>query len=309
MISCFMVVKNGISLGYPFVEAIKAALPLCDEFIVSDGYSSDNTYNVLLQNFKTEPKVKLFRDEWETKSLKGSAIRNALNKTLVRCTKEYIMEVDANEIIPESDIDFIKGLPQMYPDKELFGFPYYQILGSKILFTEEFRYRMGLNKRSIRVLWDGYTFGFKLNLRTLLEKGSIKRVINRALTVLLEDRISGGYVPEQSVYLPKPIFRYYSIFPENFFKKMESKTKFQPSKTYETLLLSEQNENLLKIWNKYKETGDYALFWEEIYSLNVDLINNGKSINKEFKEKRIISETDQPAIIRGQFGKCRYEPS
>jgi len=43
-ISCLMNVRNVLGQGYPFVQAIKAALPICDEFIVSDGYSIDGTF-------------------------------------------------------------------------------------------------------------------------------------------------------------------------------------------------------------------------------------------------------------------------
>lgn len=303
-----MAVKNGKSLGYPFVESIRSALPLCDEFIISDGYSSDGTYEALKRHFGGISKIKIFRDTWNQKSFKGSAIRNALNEARRRCTKDYIIEIDANEIIPEEDIDFIRSIPEMHPDKELFAFPYYQILGSKILFTEEFRFRMGLNKRSIQILWDGYTMGYKLNLITLLEKGSLRRVINRALSVILEDRIAGGYVPEQSVYLPKPIFRYYSIFPENYFKKMESKIIHQGQRDYGKLVQSKENKQIEDIWNQFEETSDYELFWNRIYEFNIQLIRSGGDLNKEFREKRIIEPSEQPAIIRKLFGMRKYEP-
>ena len=43
MISGFMIVKDVLRQGYPFVEAIASALPICDEFLISDGYSTDGT--------------------------------------------------------------------------------------------------------------------------------------------------------------------------------------------------------------------------------------------------------------------------
>jgi hypothetical protein len=46
-ISGFMIVRNVISQGYPFLEAIASVLPICDEFLVSDGYSDDGTFEVL----------------------------------------------------------------------------------------------------------------------------------------------------------------------------------------------------------------------------------------------------------------------
>ena len=307
MLSCFMVIRNGIDLGYPFIEAISSALPICDEMLVADGQSTDGTYEALQKYFGKIDKVKIYRDEWDKSSIKGSAIRNALNKVRNRCTGTYILEVDANEIIPASDYEIIKSLPKIYPEKDIFGFPYYQILGSEILFTEEFRFRFAKNKRSIKVLWDGYTMGHNLTLSSLFEKGTVKRIVNRFLTSLLEERVAGGFVPEQYVYLPSPIYRYYSIFPENFFNKMASKLFFQPGKDYETLVSKGSDSELKFIWDDYKRTGDYNKFWEEVYEFHARLIKRGIQLNKEFIEKRKIPIISQPHIVRRNFGKNRYE--
>lgn len=35
-----MIVRNVAVQGYPYLEAIRSALPICDEFLVSDGFSS-----------------------------------------------------------------------------------------------------------------------------------------------------------------------------------------------------------------------------------------------------------------------------
>ena len=302
-----MVIRNGIELGYPFIEAITSVLPICDEMLVSDGQSTDGTYEALMKYFGKTDKVKIYRDEWDKSSFKGSAIRNALNRVRNRCTGDYILEVDANEIIPESDYDIIKSLPHIYPDKDIFGFPYYQIMGSEILFTEEFRFRLAKNKRSIKVLWDGYTMGHNLNLSSLFEKGTFKRIINRLLTSLLEERVAGGFVPEQYVYLPSPIYRYYSIFPENFFNKMASKLFFQPGKDYQTFVSKGSDSELKVIWDDYEKNGDYDKFWEEVYEFQVRQIQKGIKLNKEFIEKKKIPVNSQPDLVRRNFGKKKYE--
>lgn len=301
-----MAIRNGITLGYPFIEAVESALPLCDEFVISEGFSDDDTFQTLNDYFDRIDKVRIFRDPWEKESVKGSAIRNALNKARKKCRFEYIIEIDANEIVPEKDIAFIRTLPDRYPNKQLFAFPYYQILGSEILFTEEFRFRMGKNIRSIQVLWDGYTMGHKLNLSTLFESGTFSRVVNRLLTGILEDRISGGYTPEQFVYLPEPIYRYYSLFPENFFNKMGSKLSFQPGRDYGKFEVN--NSRFKAIWDEYVISGKYNDFWEKVYDLTLDLIKEGADFNKEFTERRIIDRKMQPEVIQPQFGKIRYTP-
>ena len=62
-----MIVKDALKQGYPFVEAIASALPICDEFLVSDGYSTDGTYEALQKISKANPKVKIHRYKWPTK--------------------------------------------------------------------------------------------------------------------------------------------------------------------------------------------------------------------------------------------------
>ena len=42
-VSGFSFLRDGVKLGYPFVESIRSALPVCDEFIVAVGRSDDGT--------------------------------------------------------------------------------------------------------------------------------------------------------------------------------------------------------------------------------------------------------------------------
>ncbi|MHB1623570.1 MAG: hypothetical protein ACYCR9_10235, partial [Cuniculiplasma sp.] len=221
----------------------------------------------------------------------------------------YIFEIDANEIIPEENIPFIRSLPDIYPRDEVFWFPYYQILGSKILFNEEFRVRFSKNKRDIKVLYDANTMGFKYTLKDLMDSRTRKRVKSRILRSVLEGRKISSGLPERYIYLPRPIFKYYSIFPENFFNKMKTKRYLQPTKDYSSFDLSSENSQLSGIYHKYKEAHDYENFWEEIYNYHMEFLEEGKSINKEFIEHRIIKETDQPKIIQPQFNKDSYTPS
>ena len=42
-----MIIKNGIKNGYPFLESIRSIIDVADEFLISDGYSDDGTYEYL----------------------------------------------------------------------------------------------------------------------------------------------------------------------------------------------------------------------------------------------------------------------
>lgn len=46
-VSGFTFIRNAIKLDYPVVESIKSILPLCDEFVVAVGNSSDNTLELI----------------------------------------------------------------------------------------------------------------------------------------------------------------------------------------------------------------------------------------------------------------------
>ena len=61
MISGFMVLKNVLKTRYPFVESIAASLPICDEFLISDGYSTDGTFEILEKIAAINNKIKLFK--------------------------------------------------------------------------------------------------------------------------------------------------------------------------------------------------------------------------------------------------------
>ena len=43
----FSFVRNGVKFDYPFVEAIRSILPLCDEIIVAVGKSDFNTLEMV----------------------------------------------------------------------------------------------------------------------------------------------------------------------------------------------------------------------------------------------------------------------
>ena len=47
LVSGLTIIRNGVRLNYPFIEAIRSALPICDEYIVVAGDSDDETLEYL----------------------------------------------------------------------------------------------------------------------------------------------------------------------------------------------------------------------------------------------------------------------
>ena len=84
-----MIVKDVLKPGYPFVEAVASALPLCDEFLISEGYPTDGTYEVVKRISELNKKVKIFRQEWPREK-RISIIGEVTNAIRARCRYDYI---------------------------------------------------------------------------------------------------------------------------------------------------------------------------------------------------------------------------
>jgi glycosyltransferase involved in cell wall biosynthesis len=95
-----MIVKNVLSQEYPFLEAIAQALQICDEFLISDGYSTDGTYEVLVEISQLNSKIKIYRDRWPPLN-KLAVLKEVTNTLRKRCSGKYIFYLQANEIIHE----------------------------------------------------------------------------------------------------------------------------------------------------------------------------------------------------------------
>jgi hypothetical protein len=223
MISGFMIVKNVLEQGYPFVEAIASALPICDEFLISDGYSIDGTYETIKKISNLNPKVQVFRYQWpEKKDINVlSEVTNELRK---KCRFEYIFSVQANEIIHEQNLPTIKALPSMFPNVETFSFPYVQLL-NKYKLTEEFRLRFAKNLPRIIAIGDAWTLGTSKDfekvkkLRSFANPHRLLGYVNNGIWHTYANSCWGRL--SRAVYLPKPIFRYWSLFPKDFLEKYQ----------------------------------------------------------------------------------------
>ena len=103
-ISGIQPISNGVSLGYPFIEAILSVLPIVDEFLINDGGSSDETAFYLKKLQKTFPdKIKLFNkpfypsEHWET-------IDDCVEFLISQAKGDWIFEVQGDEIWHEKDL-------------------------------------------------------------------------------------------------------------------------------------------------------------------------------------------------------------
>jgi hypothetical protein len=225
-ISGFMIVRNTLSQGYPFLEAMASALSICDEFLVSDGYSGDGTYEVLVEVSKLNRKIKVYRDPWPPFE-KLTVLREATNVLRKRCRGKYIFYVQANEVIHEDSADFIRELPEIWPHAITFSLPYVQLVGT-VRFTDQFRVRLAKNLEFIEATADAWTLGLSGNftrkelVRSMINPKKLRQYMGMGI------RMMYGTTPSLSnftkaIYLPKPIFKYYYLFPYDFIEKIKTR--------------------------------------------------------------------------------------
>jgi glycosyltransferase involved in cell wall biosynthesis len=154
-ISGFTVVKDAIKQGYPFVESIASALPICDEFLISDGYSTDGTYEILQKISQLNKKVKVFRDEWTKRGL--TLITDISNNLRKKCKSPLLFYVQAPEIVHEDDAEMLKAVPELSPGADTFCLPYLSVIANSKI-REEFRLRFCRNLSRINLTGDAWVF-------------------------------------------------------------------------------------------------------------------------------------------------------
>ena len=110
-LSAFTVLKNGVSLGYPFIESILSLLPACDEFVISEGYSDDDTYHWLERLRRRHPdKIRLVRERWPEGLPGGQAIARMQTRTLRKCRGRWVYLLQSDEIMPEKNVPYLRDL-------------------------------------------------------------------------------------------------------------------------------------------------------------------------------------------------------
>jgi glycosyltransferase involved in cell wall biosynthesis len=107
-ISGFTFIRNGITLGYPFVPAIRSLLPLCDEVIVNVPHSTDDTLKAVAAI--GDPKIRIVESEWDdTQRKAGLALSHHTNIALDQCTGDWCVYIQADEALHESTIPSMRA--------------------------------------------------------------------------------------------------------------------------------------------------------------------------------------------------------
>ena len=131
-VSGFTFIRNGSSLGYPFIESIKSILPICDEFIIALGKSEDNTLNKI-RALKSK-KIKIIETSWnENISDRGFVYAQQKMIAQYNCSGDWAFYLEGDEIIDPKDHKYILASMRQHlnnNDIEALAFKYYHFYGS-----------------------------------------------------------------------------------------------------------------------------------------------------------------------------------
>ena len=143
-------VRNGTTLGYPFIESIQSLLLVCDEVIVAVGASTDNTLQVI-QSIDN-PKLRIIETMWnENMSDRGYVYAQQKMIAQFNCTGDWVFYLECDEIIHEQDVSLIRAQAAKYlADKqvEALVFDYYHFYGAPHLIAQSPRWY----KRAPRII-------------------------------------------------------------------------------------------------------------------------------------------------------------
>lgn len=153
-ISGFSYVRNGIQYQYPFLAAIQSILPICDEFVIAVGNSTDGTREAIVA--LNNPKIKIIDTIWDDDMRAGGRIfAQQTDLAMAACTGDWLFHIQADEVIHETDLPTIKAKIEeananLQVDGLLFDFlnfygSYNYLNGSRYQHTKEIRiFRRGI---------------------------------------------------------------------------------------------------------------------------------------------------------------------
>lgn len=131
-ISGFTFIRNGTSLGFPFVESIRSLLPLVDEFVVAVGRSDDDT----LERVKAigDPKIRIIETVWND-HMADRGFVYAQQKMIAQyaCTGHWAFYLEGDEVVHEGELAAIRAAVDRHHDNpavEALVFDYLHFYGT-----------------------------------------------------------------------------------------------------------------------------------------------------------------------------------
>ena len=116
-VSGFTIIKDAVKFGYPVTESILSVLPLCDEFIVAVGDSTDGTRQ-LIESI-SDSRIKIIDTVWDEALRTGGRVLAAETDKAYKAIandSDWAFYIQSDEVVHEKYIGNIKDALQKYKD-------------------------------------------------------------------------------------------------------------------------------------------------------------------------------------------------
>lgn len=156
-VSGFTLVRHGTKFDYPYLESLRSLLPLVDELIINVGIGEDETLETLKRfaNEEGTGKVILFESHWPLddpeKRRGGQILAEQTNLALDRCTGDWCIYLQADEVLHEADYPEIRAKMHEFlenPTIDGLLFKYIHFYGS----FDVIRRGRGAYRREVRII-------------------------------------------------------------------------------------------------------------------------------------------------------------
>jgi glycosyltransferase involved in cell wall biosynthesis len=192
-ISGFSYVRDGFEYDVPFLESIQSVLPVCDEFVIAVGDSTDGTREAIVA--LGSPKIKIIDTTWDMSQRSGGKVfAQQSNIALDNISGNWAFHVQADEVLHESNLTQIVDYMQKYQNDERVDgllFPFLHFWGGyNYIRTSRRMHRYEIrafrNNKCIRSYRDSQGFRIyqsKESYERELEKGKKLKVIKTHIPI------------------------------------------------------------------------------------------------------------------------------
>lgn len=104
-LSLYTIVRNGLYNDLHVEAMLRHHLPLFDEIVVNDGFSTDGTFERITS---INPKIQVIQREWTPGDKSGMLFAHCKNQARELCTGDWCVMLDCDEFIPEWEFERIR---------------------------------------------------------------------------------------------------------------------------------------------------------------------------------------------------------